>query len=64
MVLPPVKLNEDAATCAVTFFEFFWRTAFFLFEDPVEIGNVVEAAVVSYFRDAMCCIDKHPGSVT
>jgi hypothetical protein len=52
-----VKLNEDAATCAVTFFEFFWCAAFFLFEDAVKIGNIIKTTVIGNLRNAVGSIN-------
>ena len=37
--------------------ELFGRTSLFLFEQSVEIRNVVEATVVSNFSNGMCCVN-------
>ena len=40
------------------------RMSFLFLEDAVEIGDVVESAVVAYFRDRCCGIHQKTGSVS
>ena len=47
-----------------TFSEFFWSAALFLFEDPVEVGDIIEAAVVRNFCNGMGGIDQFFGSMS
>ena len=44
--------------------ECFWRTVLFVFKNPVEIGKIIETALVNYFANAMSCFDQHTGSMT
>lgn len=44
--------------------EFFGRSPFSFFEDPVEIGNVVEAAGIGNFCDAVGSLYQQPRGVT
>jgi hypothetical protein len=37
--------------------EFFWRAVFFLFEQAIEIRDVVKTATIAYFGDGVGSID-------
>jgi len=43
--------------------ELFWYAEFFAFENPVEVGNIVEPAFISNIGDGIGCVYKHPGGV-
>ena len=39
----------------------FRRTAFFLLEYPVEVGDIIKAAIIRYFRNRLGGIYQHAG---
>src|SRR5450631_3510408 len=57
------ECRSDKYSCpgCEIFPEFLGGAILFLFENPVEVGDIVEPAVVGYFRNGMGRIDQHPG---
>ena len=42
-------LYKHPVTVTIIFSELFWCAAFFLFKQAIEIGDIIEAAIVGYF---------------
>ena len=57
-------LDKHLASTRKTFTERFGCASLFLFKDPVEVGNIIEAAVVGNLGDGMRGVDQHPGSMS
>jgi len=57
------KLNENARS-GKTFTEFPWRTAFFLFEYPVEIRDIIEPAMIGDFGNRVRGINQDAARMT
>ena len=48
----------------VIFTELFGGTIFSFFKDSVKIRQIIEPTLVTYFRDAVCCIHQEPGCMS
>ena len=44
-----ILLNKNPAVITIAYPEFFGRTTFFLFEKAIEVGDIIEAAIICYF---------------
>ena len=55
------KISENDFFLPVVFPEFLGRAALLLLEDAVEVGQVVEPALVTDLGHIPCGIHKHPG---
>lgn len=52
------RLYKHPASITIILPKLLWRTALFLFKQPVEIGNIVEAAIVSHFSNRLRGVDQ------
>ena len=50
--------NKYPVSVAIIFPEFFRGAAFFLFKQAVEVGDIIEAAIVGYFRNRLGSINQ------
>jgi hypothetical protein len=57
-------LNKHPCSRIEVLPEFLGRAGLFLFEDPVEVGDIIEAAVVGYLSNGMRRVDEHSGSMS
>lgn len=57
------SLNKYACPRSKVLPELLRGARFLLFKDPVEIGDIVEAAVIGYLGNRMGSIDQHAGSM-
>src|SRR5882757_11172073 len=61
---PGSPLNKYPRSRIEIFPEFLGGTGLFLLEDPVEIRNIIKAAIVGDLCNRMGRIDQHPGGMT
>ena len=57
------QLYKHSCPQSKIFSELLGGTGFLLFEDAIEIGDVVEPAMIRDLRNGMRGVDQHPGSV-
>lgn len=56
-----VLLDEHPVVITVVLPEFFWCASFFLPEETVEIGYIIEPAIISYFCYRLGSVYQQPG---
>ena len=53
------SLYKNTTAVIIVFPEFFWSASFFLFEDSVEVGNIIKPAMISHFCNRMGGFDQY-----